>query len=61
MESKNNNSTSIGFVGLLQLLFIALKLLGKINWSWWIVMLPFEISFVIIIVLVTIMIIVNKK
>ena len=30
----------IGFFGLLTILFIALKLTGYINWSWWFVLLP---------------------
>lgn len=30
----------IGFVGLLQIAFIVLKLCKVINWSWWLVMLP---------------------
>lgn len=30
----------IGFLGLLALLFIALKLTGVIAWSWWLVLLP---------------------
>ena len=30
----------VGFFGLLTLLFIALKLTGFINWSWWLVLLP---------------------
>lgn len=28
------------FLPLLAVLFIALKLLGYINWSWWLVLLP---------------------
>ncbi|MDD6055329.1 MAG: hypothetical protein SOW25_02935 [Helicobacter sp.] len=28
------------FVVLLQILFIGLKLAGKIQWSWWLVLLP---------------------
>lgn len=30
----------IGFLGLLAILFIALKLTGVIAWSWWAVLLP---------------------
>jgi hypothetical protein len=30
----------IGFLGLLALLFIGLKLGGVIAWSWWLVLLP---------------------
>lgn len=46
----NNNDVGMGFLGWLQLLFIALKLLGKIDWSWWAVLLPFEIDVIVIIV-----------
>ena len=35
-----NENVSIGFFGLLGLLFIGLKLGGVINWSWWLVLLP---------------------
>lgn len=28
------------FFGLLQILFIALKLTGVISWSWWLVLIP---------------------
>lgn len=37
-------SSGIGFAGLLTILFIALKLLGKIDWSWWWVLSPIWIS-----------------
>lgn len=40
----NNSSGGIGFVGLLTLLFIALKLLGKIDWPWLWVLSPVWIS-----------------
>jgi ABC-type polysaccharide/polyol phosphate export permease len=33
----------IGFAGLLGILFIALKLTGVINWSWWYVLMPLYI------------------
>ena len=31
----------VGVIGLLGILFVALKLLGYITWSWWLVLLPF--------------------
>lgn len=34
------NSGGIGFLGLLGVLFIGLKLTGFIAWSWWYVTLP---------------------
>ena len=33
-------SSGIGFSGLLAIVFITLKLLGKISWSWWWVTAP---------------------
>lgn len=39
----DNNSTQsggIGFFGMLTILFIALKLTGYIDWSWWWVLAP---------------------
>lgn len=35
------------FTNLLTLLFIALKLLGKIDWSWWFVLSPTILVFVL--------------
>lgn len=42
-ESKGT-SGGIGFVGLLTIVFITLKLLGKITWSWVWVLSPIWIS-----------------
>lgn len=49
----SSSSSGIGFVGLLTIVFIVLKLLGKITWSWWWVLSPLWISaaFVILIIL----------
>jgi putative effector of murein hydrolase len=40
----NNNSGGIGFVGLLTIAFIVLKLTKAIKWSWWWVLSPIWIS-----------------
>ena len=45
--SKTNIQTG-NFTSLLQVLFIALKLTGHIDWSWFYVMMPTIIPFVII-------------
>lgn len=49
--SDNSNTTTksggIGFVGLLTILFIALKLTGHITWSWIWVLSPIWISFLV--------------
>lgn len=51
--SKGNTSSSssggIGFVGLLTILFIALKLTGYIAWSWWLVLSPIWITALVIV------------
>ena len=39
-KSASNSSGGIGFVGLLTILFIGLKLTGYIDWSWWWVLSP---------------------
>lgn len=44
-------SGGVGFTGLLTLLFIFLKLVGKIDWSWWWVTSPLWISFSIILLI----------
>ena len=48
MADNINNSGGIGFVGLLTLAFIVLKLCGKISWSWWLVLSPLWIIATII-------------
>jgi len=43
-EYVSTTSGGIGFTGLLTILFIALKLLNKIDWSWWWVLSPLWIG-----------------
>ena len=38
--SENKSSGGVGFIGLLQLMFIGLKLCNQIQWSWWLVFSP---------------------
>lgn len=53
MSNKSNSSSSsgIGFTGLLTILFIGLKLTGYITWSWWWVLSPIWITFLIVMVI----------
>ena len=49
MSNDRNNNTNvsaggIGFGSLLTIVFIVLKLVGVINWSWWWVLSPIWIS-----------------
>lgn len=54
----SSSSGGIGFVGALTILFIALKLLNKIDWSWWWVLSPIWISAVVIVLVFLILFIV---
>ena len=38
----------VGFLGLLQVVFIVLKVLNKISWSWWMVFIPLYIEVALI-------------
>ena len=64
-ESKTATSSGIGFVGLLTIAFIVLKLCNVIHWSWWFVISPIWITaaFVILmfIILSIIWFIMNKS
>lgn len=40
MSEHTHSSSGLGFGGALTILFIALKLLDKIDWSWWWVLSP---------------------
>jgi len=42
----------LGFMSVLTLIFITLKLLNKIDWSWWWILSPIWISFFIIIAII---------
>ncbi|MCK2055283.1 hypothetical protein [Methylobacterium sp. 37f] len=43
-NSSSSSSSGIGFVGLLTILLVGLKLTHNIDWSWWWVSSPFWIS-----------------
>jgi hypothetical protein len=49
---KNQNSVSVnvgpGFLGILGLIFITLKLTDYIDWSWWWVLAPIWIPFALV-------------
>ena len=57
----SNNSPGIGFIGLLTLIFITLKLLGQITWSWWWVLSPVWIGIVLSLFLVALTFILANK
>ena len=54
-DSSNKSSGGIGFSGLLTIVFIVLKLLGKIDWSWGWVLSPLWITALIVIGIVVLL------
>lgn len=62
MSNSNSSNSGIGFVGLLTILFIGLKLTGYIQWSWLWVLSPIWImALVLAIVLITVLILTSIK
>ena len=57
--SSENNGSSIGFLGVLQIIFIVLKLCNVLQWSWWMVFIPAYISAGLTIILIVIAIILS--
>lgn len=56
-NNKSSNSGGIGFVGLLTIVFITLKLCGVIQWSWLWVLSPIWISAIIVFGILAIMLV----
>ena len=62
--AESKSSGGIGFIGLLTVVFVTLKLLGKITWSWWWVLSPIWITTsitVLVILIILLIAIVSKK
>ena len=64
-SKKTTVSGGIGFTGLLTIVFIVLKLLNIINWSWWWVLaplwLPVGIFLIIALIFIIIGCVMNRK
>lgn len=66
--ANNNSSTQsggIGFFGLLAIVFITLKLMGYITWSWWWVLAPLwaplAVVLAIFLIVLLIAVIIDKR
>ena len=51
MSDKRTASGGIGLLGFLALIFITLKLIGLIDWSWWWVLAPLWVQLVLVLVM----------
>lgn len=54
MSESSNRSGGVGFTGLLQIVFVVLKLTSHIDWSWWWVLSPIWITLCLIFILAAI-------
>lgn len=54
MSSNNNSSSGLGLGSVLTIIFVVLKLVGVINWSWWWVLAPTWISIILWLVVIVI-------
>ena len=56
--TSTRSNGGIGIVGLLTIVFIVLKLIGQITWSWWWVLSPLWIltGFILVVIIIGIMI-----
>lgn len=54
MSESKSSSGGIGVLTALGLIFVVLKLVGVIHWSWWYVTLPFWGGLVLVIALILI-------
>ena len=59
--SENRGSGGIGFIGLLTIVFIVLKLTHVITWSWFWVLFPIIFSFGLVITVIAILIKMGSK
>lgn len=50
----NNTGSNIGLLDIILVVNIILKLIGVINWSWWVVLWPLWVSIAIIIIFIII-------
>lgn len=60
-EKQTTVNSGIGFVGLLTIAFIVLKLLGIITWSWVWVLSPIWIDAILVIILLAIVFFVYRR
>ena len=60
-KSSNCSDSFAMFINMLQVLFIGLKLTNNIDWSWWWVLSPIWIQFVLVFILIFFFIIGRRK
>lgn len=60
-SNRNSSSSGIGICGVLTIVFVVLKLVGVINWSWLWVLCPLWIDILLTIIVLVIIAIIDNK
>ena len=60
-SNRNNSSSGIGICEVLTIVFIVLKLVGAINWSWLWVLCPLWIDILLTVIVLVIITIIDNK
>ena len=60
-SNRNNSSSGIGICGVLTIVFVVLKLVGVINWSWLWVLCPLWIDILLTVIVLVIITIIDNK
>ena len=60
-SNRNSSSSGIGICGVLTIVFIVLKLVGVINWSWLWVLCPLWIDILLTVIVLAIIAIIDNK
>lgn len=59
--NNNGSAKGIGFLGLLAIAFIVLKLCGVISWSWWVVLAPIWVPGLVTVILFIVYVVLLSK
>lgn len=60
-SNRNSSSSGIGICGVLTIVFVVLKLVGVINWSWLWVLCPSWIDILLTVIVLVIIAIIDNK
>lgn len=60
-SNRNSSSSGIGICGVLTIVFIVLKLVGVINWSWLWVLCPLWINILLTVIVLVIIAIIDNR
>ena len=60
-SNRNSSSSGIGICGVLTIVFVVLKLVGVINWSWLLVLCPLWIDILLTVIVLVIITIIDNK